>query len=154
MSRRITVRGIIYKDGKIFAVKHKDHAGSAKEFWCTPGGGLDDGEALEDGIRRELKEETGVDAQVGRLLFIQQFSKTPDASHGFDEFLEFFFQITNPDDFEMIDLTSTTHGDAEISAYDFVDPTAVIFLPTCIANIDFKRYVETIQPPYIYTDLK
>ena len=33
-----------------------------KSVWITPGGGLDPGESPEDGARRELREETGIDA--------------------------------------------------------------------------------------------
>jgi len=32
-----------------------------RSLWFTPGGGLDPGEAPEDGVRRELREETGLD---------------------------------------------------------------------------------------------
>jgi 8-oxo-dGTP diphosphatase len=34
-------------------------------FWCTPGGALDPGESYAQAARRELREETGIDAEPG-----------------------------------------------------------------------------------------
>ena len=34
-------------------------------FWCTPGGALDPGEDYAAGARRELYEETGIEAEAG-----------------------------------------------------------------------------------------
>ena len=42
-------------------------------FWITPGGGLVEGESIEDGLRRELMEELGIDSfMVGPLLWRRQ----------------------------------------------------------------------------------
>ena len=35
--------------------------GTARGWWITPGGGLEPGECIEGGLRRELKEELGLD---------------------------------------------------------------------------------------------
>lgn len=44
-------------------------------FWITPGGRLEEGESYEEGLQRELYEETGItDAVIERELFLDSFT--------------------------------------------------------------------------------
>lgn len=144
--RRINVRSIIYKNGKILAVKHRNGEGEAN-YWCVPGGGLDPLESLLDGVKREIVEETGVEARVGKLLFIQQFVSSRNRS---EEELEFFFNIENVDDFETIDLTKTSHGLEEIAQIAFIDPKVERVLPSFLSAIDVGDAISDDQPIAIY----
>ena len=146
IKRRVNVRGIIWRDGKLLAVKHKNSDGSEVDYWAIPGGGLDPHESLHDGVARELMEETAITAQVGKLLFMQQFnSKRRDHT----EELEFFFQIDNPEDFVDIDLSLTTHGDEEIARIEFVNPKEVLIYPRFLSDVDIAAYTRQHQPVYI-----
>ena len=145
LERKTTSRGIIYRDGKLFLQKLK-HSDGTNDFWSTPGGKLDPGEAIVDGASRELVEETGVAPKVGRLLFVQQFMD------GDREFTEFFFLIENPQDYESIDLSATSHGELEIARYGFVDPKTEHVLPSFLSEIDIDDYVQNIKPVFFYAE--
>jgi nucleoside triphosphatase len=43
-----------------------------KDKYTVPGGHIELGELAEDAIGREVKEETGLDVEVDRLLLVQQ----------------------------------------------------------------------------------
>jgi ADP-ribose pyrophosphatase YjhB (NUDIX family) len=147
--RRIGVRAIIFKDGQLLANKFPTETGET-DYWATPGGGLDPHESLTDGLTREIIEETGIVPHVGRLLFVQQFrSERPDRS----EELEFFFLVTNPEDFTTITLSETTHGAHELTRCEFIDPRAEVLLPAFLQTIDIVEFTTRQQPVYFYTDL-
>ena len=147
--RRINVRAIIYKDGKLLAVKHK-HGDNISHYYAVPGGGLDPQESLVDGLARELREETGIDAVIGNLLFIQQF---PSARAGYAEELEFFFTVKNPDDFININLETTSHGAEELAVCEFVDPASVTLYPEFLQSIDIVGYANNDRPTLVIDNL-
>lgn len=47
-------------------------------MWTLPGGGIELDESLEDGIVREVREETGYDVVVGRLLGVDTTVISPE----------------------------------------------------------------------------
>lgn len=146
--RRINVRGIIYKNGTLLAQQLKPGSDEAvRDYWCTPGGGLEFGESLHEGLHREMIEETGVTPKIGALLFVQQFHD------GTKEQLEFFFHIENPDDYDNIDLSATSHGEAEISKVAFIHPGRHTVLPAFLTNIDIQAHIDTPQPVRIDNEL-
>lgn len=137
--RIITTRGIIYRGGKIFAQKLKKASG-IQGYWCIPGGKLDPNESLIDGLYREMLEETGIAPSIGKLLFTQQF-----ADEEF-EYLEFFFHIENPDDYQAIDLASTSHGLIEVAECGFIDPKIENLLPDFLRTVAIGDYVNGTEP--------
>lgn len=52
---RIACRGVMIRDGRILLV-HEEN----RDHWLLPGGGLEDGETLEQCCIREMEEETGM----------------------------------------------------------------------------------------------
>jgi 8-oxo-dGTP pyrophosphatase MutT (NUDIX family) len=150
-ARRVCVRGLIYKDGKLFGQKLHNSSG---DWWCTPGGGVDPMESLHDALIREMIEEAGITPVIGRLVFIQQFATNGHTGHGEDELLEFFFLIENADDYQVIDLEKTSHGKLEVAEYGFVEPTEKNMLPAILQTTEITTALAHERPVIFYTALK
>ena len=67
---RIRVAGIIpMEDG--FALMHRigNKVNGILDYHVFPGGGLEEGETLEEGTAREIKEEFGIDVKVKEKIY-------------------------------------------------------------------------------------
>lgn len=60
------VAAIIERDERIFATQRG--YGEWKDWWEFPGGKMEVGEAPEDALKREIREELATEIEVGRLL--------------------------------------------------------------------------------------
>jgi 8-oxo-dGTP diphosphatase len=58
--------GIIIKDGAILLIRRIKNG---RNFYVFPGGGLEPNESLEEGLKREIKEEAGLDVKKAEFLF-------------------------------------------------------------------------------------
>ncbi|HOX41032.1 MAG TPA: NUDIX domain-containing protein [bacterium] len=77
--------GIIINDEKVLLI-HRFCDG--REYYVFPGGGVDENETVEDAVKRELKEELGIEITLGTLLFHHPntaFGRTRE---------EFYFLVT------------------------------------------------------------
>jgi ADP-ribose pyrophosphatase YjhB (NUDIX family) len=152
MTRRVSVRAIVLHQGKLLGVRLKPYEGSLREaggtdYWCLPGGGLDEGEALVPGLEREMVEETGIRPDVGNLLYVQQFA------YNDKDYLEFFFHVTNSEDYLHIDLSKTTHGAEEIAEIGLVDPAATKLLPEFLMTEPLESFAASKSPTKVISRL-
>jgi 8-oxo-dGTP diphosphatase len=74
----VGVGAVVVRDGKALIIKraHEPRKGE----WSLPGGLLELGESLQDAARREIKEETGLDVEVGPV--IETFDRVHRDDHG------------------------------------------------------------------------
>jgi len=61
---KVAHKAAIEKDGKVLLAK-----GDGDEFWDIPGGRINSGEKPAQALKREIKEELGVDIEVGKPFF-------------------------------------------------------------------------------------
>ena len=66
---RVRVAGILIEDGRILLIEHTKND---KKYWLVPGGGVDWGESASAALIREFKEETSLDIEVEKFLFISE----------------------------------------------------------------------------------
>jgi 8-oxo-dGTP diphosphatase len=63
---RVAVIAIVFRGDELILVQRGKEP--QKGSWGFPGGSVEPGESLHDAARRELMEETGVQAEVGELV--------------------------------------------------------------------------------------
>ncbi len=61
---KIAVEGVVEKDGLILITKRSPERDHAPGEWETVTGRVENGETLEEGVLREVKEETGLTVAV------------------------------------------------------------------------------------------
>lgn len=68
MSRTdVRTSAIIVRDNKILLIHRRKNS---EEYWVFPGGGVENTETPEEGIKREVKEETNLDVKKCELAFM------------------------------------------------------------------------------------
>ena len=63
----LVAAGLVFRGGRLL-ITQRPAGGHLAGLWEFPGGKLEPGETWEAGLRRELREELGVEVEVGRLF--------------------------------------------------------------------------------------
>lgn len=87
---RVRVCGLLDNGDGILMIKHTS-IGSKGHLWVPPGGGVDFGESAEQALKREFLEETGLNIEVKKFLFV--FELINDKHHA----VELFYSVERLD---------------------------------------------------------
>lgn len=73
----LRVGGLLIAEGRLLMV---EQARGGDRYWLVPGGGVEFGETLDAALRREFREELGLDVTTHELLAIVE-SISPDPAY-------------------------------------------------------------------------
>jgi 8-oxo-dGTP diphosphatase len=63
---------VVNEEGRVLLLEHRFRTGSG---WGIPGGFIEKGEQPEEALRRELREEVGLELESAELVFIRTLKK-------------------------------------------------------------------------------
>lgn len=126
---RVRVCGLLVRDQALLLVKITSPV-TGRAVWMPPGGGLNYGERMDECLRREFREETGIEVEAGRLRHVNELVKPPYHA------VEFYFEAKET-------------GGALALGSDPEHPDHAQILTDC-ALIPLDRFEEfEIAPPYV-----
>ncbi len=67
---------VIDKESRVLLTQREDF-----EVWCLPGGEVDDGESLAQAAAREVREETGIEVELQRLIGVYSRPQWRSGAH-------------------------------------------------------------------------
>jgi 8-oxo-dGTP diphosphatase len=120
-NRNLTIDALIIRNGKILLVKRKKEPFS--NYWALPGGYVDWNETVEKAVLREVKEETGLDGKIGKLVGIYSEPRRHPL-----QLIAIAYQV---------DFTGRTKSGSDVSECKFFPLTS---LPNCLA-FDHKKII-------------
>jgi len=76
MKKTYICSALIVKDNKYLLVKGK--VGAPKGLWNNPGGHKDGDESDEETVKREVREETNLEIELGKLIGVYKWQKNKE----------------------------------------------------------------------------
>lgn len=121
----IRVRALIKHNWKMFLVKN-----NGRDFYCLPGWKHEWDENMKDTLKRELKEELFVDAEIWELITINEYLKDDKYN------LDLVFDVINSEDFLNFNLEKATHSFELSNAWFFdINDKNLILKPSNLTEI-------------------
>ena len=111
----VGVGAVIVKDGKVLLVKRRYEPLAGQ--WSLPGGTLELGETLQEGVAREMREETGLEVEVGPVIEVFDRIMTDDARR-----VRYHFVLV---DYLCWPVSGALQASSDVDDAVFVDPGAL-----------------------------
>lgn len=141
---------LVAPDGATLLVRgHDPEDVSRGHFYWTPGGGLDEGESLEEGARREVREETGFDVDDLGTVVLERVGEFPFGGRQIRQ-TESFFIVHVDERFTAAPESLSELERSAIDAFEWLTPSEMrasideVF-PRCLADL-IEHVLEAGRP--------
>ncbi len=112
---RPSVYGFIEIDGKVLVMKMKNNG-----KYTLPGGGIEKGETILTALKREIKEEIGIETTDEKFFSVKEnFFYFDPWNEGWHSFL--FFYICKPTSLDVIDVEKLSGDETESTEPAWLD---------------------------------
>lgn len=122
MRHRVIVAGVIKNErGEYLLCKKPDNLGVFAGQWGIPGGGIDDGERMNDALKREMREEVGLEIDEIVPMFFKDDVQDKLYKDGTKERIYMIYLV-----FVCLAASDRAKLNEEFEAYKWVGPKEVL----------------------------
>ncbi len=133
----IGCRGVIIHEEKVLLTNDP----TKKRGWVFPGGKMKDGELPEACVKREVKEETGIDVDIGEIFHTRLFDERNTPTYKADWFLMLYYMAT-PKSLELKPEEGEEAGWFTLEQVKQLKKTSIV-LKTVLLKAGFWKEVQT-----------
>jgi mutator protein MutT len=126
---------IVNREGKLFLAQRGPQAKNERGLWEFPGGSVEFGERLTEALKREIREEFGVEIEIRDLLNVADHILPDEGQHWVSPSYVCVIQSGEPQIKEPDKCT----------AIGWFEPTALPPELTVVTRLDWQLYLERIN---------